>query len=143
MEVFVNSELTRRRFIKAGVLGVGSILTWSVIIDNASAAQGGVQFSVVQGTKGCTRCPNAVNAILKDPKKKAELEKLFPANSKVVFYVRRPKGSKVPDNAIAVGVCTKPLESKADAFVPGCVKIINPDYVYKTLIEKLGKKEEK
>ena len=136
----MESKLSRRCLIKTGILGMGTVLTWSVIPDLASAADGGVQFSVKQGTRGCTRCPNAVNTILKDPKKRAELEKLFPANSKVVFYVRRPKpGIKLAENAIAVGACSKPLESKAEVYVAGCTKVINPEYVYKILIEKLSK----
>lgn len=140
----MNSELSRRKFIKAGVLGIGTVLSWSVFTNDALAAGNGVKFSVKQGKKGCSRCPDSVNKILKDKAKLAELEKLFPEKSSVVFYVRRHSSkTKVAENAIAIGACSKSLESKCDAFVQGCTRQINPDYVYKTLIEKLAKKEEK
>ena len=139
----MNTELSRRKFIKAGILGAGTVFAWSILIDDAFAAGTGVRFSVKKAEGGCSRCENAIAGILKDKKMKAELEKLFPKSSKVVFYVRRQKSStKVAENAIAVGTCSRALRSKADVFVNGCTKQINSEYVYKTIIAKLGKKKD-
>lgn len=139
----MNSKLSRRDFIKSGLIGAGTVLTWTVLTNEAHAGTG-VRFSVKQGKKGCQRCPTSVKKMLKDKAKRAELEKLFPDKSKVVFYVRRHKSStKVAENAIAVGACARSLKGKSKTWVPGCTRQINPDYVYKTLIEKLGKKKNK
>ena len=139
----MNSELSRRKFIKAGILGAGTILTWTVLSDTALAVGTGVRFSTKKGRKGCRQCEKAISKMLKDKKMKAELEKLFPKKSRVVFYVKSQRASmKVAKNAIVVGGCARAIKSKADVFVKGCHKEIKPDYIYKTIIEALGKEKD-
>lgn len=131
--------MNRRKFIKTGLCSLGSVLTWSIITDQAFAGDG-VEFSLKQGKRGCARCATAVKRILKDKEKKTELGQFFQDHSEVVFYVRRHRSSlKVADNAIAVGNCTRPLASKSTAFVPGCTREIDAEYVYKKLLEQLKK----
>ncbi len=138
----MNSELSRRKFIKTGILGAGTILTLTVLGDTVSAVGTGVKFSTKKGKRGCRQCENAVSKMLKDKKMKAELEKLFPENSRVVFYVKSQRSNtKVAKHAIVVGGCAIALKDKADVFVNGCHKQINPRYIYKTIMDKLGKKE--
>jgi hypothetical protein len=141
----MNTDLSRRKFIKAGILGAGTVLTWTIFTDDVLAGGGSrVRFSTKKAKGGCTRCEKAIAEMLKDKDKRAEIENLFPAKSKVVFYVRRQKyRTRVAENAIAVGHCARALRSKADVFVNGCTKQINSNFVYKTIIAKLGKKEEK
>lgn len=137
----MNSELSRRSFIKTGLVGAGTILTWTVLTNEAQAGTG-VKFYTKKGKKGCKQCERAIAAMLKDKKKRAELSKLFPNNAKVYFYVRKQKSStKVPENSIVVGGCAKALAPKAKVEVKGCHKQIKPDYVYKTIVDKLAKKD--
>ena len=133
----MDSRISRRKFLKTGLAGAGTVFAWTLISGNAHTGNG-VKFSLKQGTRGCDRCATAVRKIIEDESKNAKLAKFFPDGSDVVFYVRRHKaGAEIADNAIAVGNCSRPLAAKSKAFVPGCTREIDADYVYKVLIKKL------
>jgi formate hydrogenlyase subunit 6/NADH:ubiquinone oxidoreductase subunit I len=98
-----------------------------------------VVFSISDGDGGCSNCENAVRTMLNDPKKRAELTKIFPKNSKVIFYVREPKGNTniFKDTiAIIVGSCASDLQSKGNLFIPGCRRQIDSDAIYKAIVFK-------
>jgi hypothetical protein len=136
--------ITRRDFVRTAVIGSGMLLIWSIMPGTALAASGSrkVRFTVKKGTRGCSLCGRMVKKMLADKQKRAKLEELFPENSTVVFYVRRPKSrTKVAENAIAVGVCARTLKSKSDVYVKGCRRQINPDLIYNTIIKTLKKSE--
>lgn len=137
----MNDMITRRDFVKTAVIGSGMLLTWSIMPGTAWAASGSrkVRFTVKNGTRGCSNCGRMVKKMLADKQKRAELEELFPKNSTVVFYVRRPKSrTRVAENAIAVGGCSRSLKSKSDVHVKGCRRQIKPDLIYNTIIKSLN-----
>ncbi len=134
--------ISRRDFVRTTTLGSGILLAWSIMPGTALAANtnGKVRFTVKKGTRGCSQCGRMVKKMLADREKLAKLETLFPANSTVVFYVRRPRSrTKVAENAIAVGGCTRSAKSKSDVYVKGCRRQIKPDLIYNTIIKTLKK----
>jgi hypothetical protein len=105
-----------------------------------------VTFSIKKGAGGCAHCETSIAEMLKDPKMKAELTKLFPENSSVIFYIRKHKENTViPENAIAivVGNCAGSLKAKGKVFISGCGRKINKDVIYTKIIAEFAKKKEK
>ena len=137
----MKEPISRRDFIKTTTIGSGLLLAWTIIPGTALAAHSRkVRFTVKKGTRGCSQCGRMVKKMLADRAKRAKLEALFPANSTVVFYVRRPRSrTKIAENAIAVGGCTRSAKSKSDVYVKGCRRQIKPDHIYNTIIKNLKK----
>ena len=98
-----------------------------------------VTFSIYQGIGGCSTCENAIREMLNDVKKRAELIKILPQDSTVVFYVREPKNdTKITKGTIGiiVGSCASDLQSKGSVYVPGCRRQIDSDAIYRAIIAK-------
>jgi len=140
----MKTDCTRRQFIKTAAIGTGLVLigTLSTKALAGDKTKKNVTFEPVkEGKKGCQRCPKAISDMLKNPKMKEKLIELMPDNSTIYFYARRhPSSTKIPDNSIAVGGCTKPLQNQAMLFVPGCTRQISTQYVFDTIVKQLEKK---
>ncbi len=138
----MKKNISRRTFIKTGMLGAGICLAGPLCSKLCAVPKStkNVYFrSVKKGRSGCSKCEKAISAMLKDKDMKKQLEELFPDKAKVYFYVRKHKSSiKVKENSIAVGSCAgKTLKDKAKVCVKGCEKQIKPQYVFDSIIEQL------
>ena len=144
MEIMIymdNNQISRRRFLRSAAIGTGAVLVYSITGGTLFAkSANSVSFSTNKAKGGCSKCEKEIAAMLKDKKKRAKLESLFPAKSNIYFYVRQQKKHKFPKGThIAVGNCTRALKEDADLFIPECGKTINSDLIFNRIVEKFYK----
>jgi len=142
----MNNKLCRRTFLKASLLSAGTILAYSLSIQNLFAkakakVKKTLKFSINKSKGGCNRCENAINGILNNKLKKDKLEKMFANRENVTFFVRRQKRRKLPKCVkISVGNCARSLRSKSDLYIKGCTKEITTKYVFQEIENHFGDK---
>ena len=141
----MSKNISRRNFIRTAVIGTGVALTYSMTGGTlfAKSSKKRIYFYTKKAKGGCSKCEKEIAAMLKDKTKLKKLESLFPAKTKVYFYVRKQKKRKFPKGInIAVGSCARALKDDADLFIPGCGKAINKDAIFKAIVAKFEKVEE-
>ena len=72
----MNNKLCRRTFLKTSLISAGTLLTYSLPIQNLSArakVKKKLRFSINKAKGGCTQCENAINGMLNNKFKKDKL----------------------------------------------------------------------
>ncbi len=130
---------TRREFIlHSGLVACGTLIVSSSNL--LACPKGKVSFNIKKGKKGCSRCIDAFNDILANPKFRARLDSLFPNAKSVAVYARKwPSTTRIPKPSIALGTCNKALKNRATVYVPGCAKQMKSAYILKKLEDSLKK----
>ena len=136
-----NNSISRRKFLRSAMMGTGGVLIYAITGNTLFAkVASNKYFSTIKGKSGCSHCEHEIAAMLKDKKKLAKLESLFPSNTKIYFYVRRHK--KIKNNKgihIAVGNCSHSIKKDADLLILGCGKRITRNSIFNAILKKFDK----
>lgn len=134
------SQISRRSFLRSTIIGSGAVLVYTVTGNTLSAASSGSIYTTKKAKGGCSKCETEIARMLKDKSRQQKLESLFPANSKVYFYVRRHSVQEFPEGIhIAVGNCARSLKNSADLFISGCGKQITSNSIFSAMVKKFGR----